>query len=858
MTTQSESDARRQDERERQTAFGPGGKPSWWQRNFGGGDSRSIPSPEAADAWNRSQAEYEASGRAAAQRNRQRLDSQTRTEAYDPGADMFDPRNMKPVDYQGRTIWTNDYSNLPANRPQPATKLSSSGAITKKISPLVAQPSDTYDVPPDAYSPNRGIQPQFSDTYDVPPDQQPAPPYVATRYSDEDYLPPARPQTVASLPPYVLPSGVGMPYPPGTFDPRKPPAVTAGGPRFPLVGAGGASGGGGGGGGGGPRWDQRYANWRNQKLEGANQWLENKLDALGRWNGKVFAQGGPVGYAEGGSTNDDDDDGSVYNVPEAPHGGTFMPVTAFGVQNRMSPSRAVTSQAPAATPFAAAKSSSDGGSDMFGGLTKLLGPMLGGMMGGGGDGVTPSGPLGSGAGGAYTTADVQPGGILGSLGGGMGFGDIDMEIADWSGYAEGGPVGMFEGGGMGGGMPWMSLLNSGMSLGKHIAGGQNQMEVQPGSYTYDPASSLWDALDPDKVTNNQDQLIGGDIGRGVGSVVGSFFGPFAPAFTEGFGRLGTGIGALTSGKGIGAAAESLAEGTPFDLLFADGGRVPYAQGGGSEDPLGWNTDDGQDSNFMPATAFGGAAPNLSPSQAVIAQAPAAAPIAAPAGGGGGGGGGGMGDIFGMAMKLAPMAMTAFSDERLKENIKPVGKTKSGMKVIDYNYKGSPVRQRGLSAQDVEKKRPSAVGEVGGFKTVDYGKALKASGGPIGMMRGGYPELYTRAQRTAFSTGGGDNYVRPDGRGNGRSDHIDASLSPGEFVMDAETVSLAGDGDNNAGAREFEKLRKNLRAHKGKQLAKGKFSPKAKPVAAYMSGKLSAADRAAHAGVSDGMRQMGRR
>ena len=858
MTTQSESDARRQDERERQTAFGPGGKPSWWRRNFGGGDSRSTPSPEAADAWNRSQAEYEASGRAAAQRNRPRLDSQTRTEAYDPGADMFDPRNMKPVDYQGRTIWTNDYSNLPANKPQPATKLSSSGAITKKISPLVAQPSDTYDVPPDAYSPNRGIQPQFSDNYDVPPDQQPAAPYVATRYSDEDYLPPAGPQTVASLPPYVLPSGVGMPYPPGTFDPRKPPAVTAGGPRFPLVGAGGASGGGGGGGGGGgPRWDQRYANWRNQKLEGANQWLENKLDALGRWNGKVFAQGGPVGYAEGGSTSDDDNDGSVYDVPEAPHGGTFMPVTAFGAKGRVSPSRAVTSQAPAATPFAVAKSSGDSGGDMFGGLTKMLGPMLGGMMGGGGDGVTPSGPLGTGEGGAYTTADSGAGGILGSLGGGMGgmdFGDIDMEIADWSGYAEGGRVPMSMGG-----MPWMGYLGDIAGGVKEFADGDQGMQ-ESADTPYDPLANVWEGLEGDgreQWSENQRRFAA--VGKPIGRAIGDWIVPgIGGTIGAEIGERGAGsLGAVFEGR-WGDAFNSATQGTPLTFInLAHGGRVPYAQGGDTENPLDWGGgDDG--SSFMPATAFGGASPNLSPSQAVIAQAPAAAPMAAPAGGGGGGGGGGMGDIMGMVGKLAPMAMMAFSDERLKDNIKPVGKTKNGLKVIQYNMKGSPRTQIGLSAQDVEKKRPSAVGNVGGFKTVDYGKALKASGGPINMMRGGYPELYTRAQRTAFSTGGGEHHVRPDGRGNGRSDHIDASLSPGEFVMDAETVSLAGDGDNDAGAREFEKLRKNLRAHKGKQLAKGKFSPKAKPVESYMSGKLSAADRAAHAGVSDGMRQMGRR
>jgi hypothetical protein len=133
----------------------------------------------------------------------------------------------------------------------------------------------------------------------------------------------------------------------------------------------------------------------------------------------------------------------------------------------------------------------------------------------------------------------------------------------------------------------------------------------------------------------------------------------------------------------------------------------------------------------------------------------------------------------------------------------------------------------------------------------------AQGGPTpGYMRGGYPELYTQPVRQAFSTGGGQNYVGPDhtGAGNGRSDDIEARLSPREYVMDAETVALAGDGDPDAGARQFDRLRKNLRTHKGKALAKGKFSPEAKPIETYMSPKASAADKLAHSGVSEGIRR----
>jgi hypothetical protein len=61
----------------------------------------------------------------------------------------------------------------------------------------------------------------------------------------------------------------------------------------------------------------------------------------------------------------------------------------------------------------------------------------------------------------------------------------------------------------------------------------------------------------------------------------------------------------------------------------------------------------------------------------------------------------------------------FSDERLKDNIKPVGKLFDGQKVYSYTYKGDNVPQIGLLAQEVEKVHPEAVGERDGFRTVRY-------------------------------------------------------------------------------------------------------------------------------------------
>ena len=72
-----------------------------------------------------------------------------------------------------------------------------------------------------------------------------------------------------------------------------------------------------------------------------------------------------------------------------------------------------------------------------------------------------------------------------------------------------------------------------------------------------------------------------------------------------------------------------------------------------------------------------------------------------------------------------------------------------------------------------------------------------------------------------------------GAGTGRSDEIDAKLSDGEFVMDAETVAMLGDGSSKAGAQKLEQMRRQIRSHKGKALAKGKFSPNAKSPLAYL-------------------------
>lgn len=90
------------------------------------------------------------------------------------------------------------------------------------------------------------------------------------------------------------------------------------------------------------------------------------------------------------------------------------------------------------------------------------------------------------------------------------------------------------------------------------------------------------------------------------------------------------------------------------------------------------------------------------------------------------------------------------------------------------------------------------------------------------------------QPTQYAPRAGGGNVR--GPGSGRDDKIDALLSDGEYVMDAETVAMLGDGSLDEGARRLDQMRANLRKHKGAALARGKFSPNAKPPEQYLAKK----------------------
>lgn len=95
------------------------------------------------------------------------------------------------------------------------------------------------------------------------------------------------------------------------------------------------------------------------------------------------------------------------------------------------------------------------------------------------------------------------------------------------------------------------------------------------------------------------------------------------------------------------------------------------------------------------------------------------------------------NVAGMGLKAAALP----SDERIKENIKPIGETYDGQQIYKYNIKGSPKTEIGLMAQEVEQRDPDAVGSIAGIKMVNYDRATKgaekddpgmAAGGSVGV------------------------------------------------------------------------------------------------------------------------------
>lgn len=84
----------------------------------------------------------------------------------------------------------------------------------------------------------------------------------------------------------------------------------------------------------------------------------------------------------------------------------------------------------------------------------------------------------------------------------------------------------------------------------------------------------------------------------------------------------------------------------------------------------------------------------------------------------------MGGLFGLGK--AAMGMFQFSDERLKEDIEPTGEKVGGVAVKEWTWKATGQRDRGVIAQELEKKHPELVDKThpSGYRRVDYGGLMR--------------------------------------------------------------------------------------------------------------------------------------
>jgi hypothetical protein len=172
-------------------------------------------------------------------------------------------------------------------------------------------------------------------------------------------------------------------------------------------------------------------------------------------------------------------------------------------------------------------------------------------------------------------------------------------------------------------------------------------------------------------------------------------------------------------------------------------------------------------------------------------------------GGGGGGGSGAGGTVPAGFENAGKMPESFKTDTLP----------TGDDIPAYGGGTSPASRTARDMGDIDYNRYGFNPEKSFFSNVPQ---RAAKGGSMAV---------TRPSKSFAVQGAGD----------GRSDDIPALLSDGEYVMDAELVTLLGNGSNKAGAAQLDRFRANVRKHKGKELAKGRFSVNAKNPQAYMAG-----------------------
>tara|TARA_R110000868_G_scaffold12098_10_gene58642 strand:- start:100 stop:4542 length:4443 start_codon:yes stop_codon:yes gene_type:complete len=132
---------------------------------------------------------------------------------------------------------------------------------------------------------------------------------------------------------------------------------------------------------------------------------------------------------------------------------------------------------------------------------------------------------------------------------------------------------------------------------------------------------------------------------------------------------------------------------------------------------------------------------------------------------------------------------AFSDRRLKHDIKKIGEADNGLPIYTFKYKGDEHHQThvGFMADEVEKTNPDAVGlDPSGYKTVDYDKAAQSMGGGVNAGRSG----------EGYADGGvAGPYSTTVGQGVGTGSYVPQAYLPVGELMMADPATAAQSQSN---------------------------------------------------------------
>ena len=180
----------------------------------------------------------------------------------------------------------------------------------------------------------------------------------------------------------------------------------------------------------------------------------------------------------------------------------------------------------------------------------------------------------------------------------------------------------------------------------------------------------------------------------------------------------------------------------------------------------------------------------------------------------------------------------------------------GGQMQDPRMQGGMMPGRPMMPQNAAGGRP--VPPQGGRPPMMPPPGQQPQGGPQGGLQQGMPpqggqpgqrpQMQNRNPKTSYyqygnppvqaKAAGGLSQVQSmkiGGGADGRSDDVNAVLSDGEYVMDAESVAMLGNGSSKAGAAKLDQMRSKIRQHKGQALAHGKISPNAKSPLSYLKG-----------------------